>query len=175
MHGETLARPDAEPAVFGTCTIDELPGQVGSSLGRSRWHRLTQEDIDRFAVATGDFQWIHTDQERASRGPFSATVAHGYLTLSLATMLIAEAFEVTDAALIVNYGLDRVRFPAPLPANGLVRAEITARRTREVPGGVELTLGLTYEVSGQGKPCCVAEVVFRYYRAATPVVQNGSA
>jgi acyl dehydratase len=172
MSLDTLAGPEAERSEPATFTQHQLRDLAGQSLGHSRWHHVTQADIDRFAIATGDFQWIHTDPDRASRGPFSSTIAHGYLTLSLATTLICDVLEVTDAALIVNYGLDRVRFPAPLPADSPVRAEICCQQVREVPGGIELTLRLTYQVRGQDKPCCVADVLYRYYDEPAPVARE---
>jgi acyl dehydratase len=174
MSLDTLAGPVTERVEPATLTRRQLRGLVDHSLGHSSWHQVTQADVDRFAIATGDYQWIHTDPERARRGPFGTAVAHGYLTLSLATTLISEVLEVTDAALVVNYGLDRVRFPAPVPVDALVRAEICCRQVREVPGGIELILRLTYQVRDQHKPCCVADVVYRYYDEPGPLARDSA-
>src|SRR6266545_1516203 len=168
MSLDTLASPVTERVEPATLTRRDLRDLVDHSVGHSSWHQVTQADVDRFAIATGDYQWIHTAPERARRGPFGTAIAHGYLTLSLATTLISEVLEVTDAALVVNYGLDRVRFPAPLPVDALVRAEICCRQVRDVPGGIELILRLTYQVREQHKPCCVADVVYRYYDEPGP-------
>lgn len=117
-------------------------------------------------AATHDEQWIHVDPERAAHGPFGRTIAHGYLTLALATFLIDDVFEVPDAILVVNYGLDRVRFPAPLPLGARVRAQISLTELREFSGGVQASLHLVYQVRDQAKPCCVADVLLRYYTSA---------
>jgi acyl dehydratase len=141
----------------------DLAGLVGRVLGHSDWHVVAQSDANAFGVATRDLQWIHTDPSRAALGPYGRTIAHGYLTLSLATALIAEVVEVCDAALIVNYGLERVRFPAPLPINSQVRAELTLAEAHGFDGGMQVHLHLIYEVRGEAKPCCVADVLLRYY------------
>jgi acyl dehydratase len=141
----------------------ELAGLVGRVIGHSDWHLVAQADANAFGVATRDMQWIHTDPSRAALGPYGRTIAHGYLTLSLATALIAEIVEVSDAALIVNYGLERVRFPAPLPINAQVRAELTVAEAFSFDGGMQVRLHLVYEVRGAAKPCCVADVLLRYY------------
>jgi acyl dehydratase len=109
---------------MATLTIQDLEHHAGQDLGTSSWHVVTQERVDLFADATGDHQWIHVDRERAAAGPFGGTVAHGYLTLSLIPQLLAEVVEVTGADLAVNYGLNRVRFPAPLPTGSRVRASV---------------------------------------------------
>jgi acyl dehydratase len=136
-----------------TLTLAELRDRAGQHLGTSPWHEITQEQVNLFADATGDHQWIHVDPERAAAGPYGRTIAHGYLTLSL---------DVSDASITVNYGLNRVRFPAPLPVGSLVRADITCAAVEEVTGGLQATLVLTFECEGGGKPVCVAEVLFRY-------------
>ncbi|MGH8899648.1 MAG: MaoC family dehydratase [Egibacteraceae bacterium] len=143
-------------------TMDELQKHAGQHLGVSGWHTLTQERINQFADATGDHQWIHVDPERAAKGPFGTTIAHGYLTLSLAPLLLHEAFEVADASLVVNYGLNKVRFPAPLPVGSRVRADVRCVAVAQVRGGLQVTLGVTFEREGQDKPVCVAEVLFRF-------------
>jgi acyl dehydratase len=145
-----------------TLTVDELRTRAGQHLGTSAWHEITQEQVNLFADATGDHQFIHVDPERAKAGPFGQTVAHGYLTLALGPMLMWEVFEVSGATVTVNYGLNRVRFPAPLPVGGRVRADITCASVEEVRGGVQVTLALTFEHEGAAKPVCVAEALFRY-------------
>jgi acyl dehydratase len=142
--------------------LDELRSHVGERLGASAWHEVTQEQVSMFADATGDHQWIHLDQERAAAGPFGGTIAHGFLTLSLAPMLVYEVFEVADARMGINYGLNRVRFPAPLPVGSRVRADVTCAAVEEVPGGLQATLAVTFEHEGGTKPVCVAEWLVRY-------------
>ncbi|MDQ2757691.1 MAG: MaoC family dehydratase [Actinomycetota bacterium] len=144
-------------------TTAGLSSRLGQRLGRSHWHVVEQADANAFGATTRDEQWIHTDPERAASGPFGRTIAHGYLTLSLATALIDEVFEVTDAVMVVNYGIDRVRFPAPLPVGAKVRAEVSLVCLRDFPGGTQATLHLEYQVADQDKPCCVADVLLRYY------------
>ncbi|MGH9036456.1 MAG: MaoC family dehydratase [Acidimicrobiia bacterium] len=143
--------------------LSDLAGHVGKHLGSSDWHLVDQDQINRFADATGDHQWIHVDAERAAAGPFGTTIAHGYLTLSLTPVCLFEILRVEGARLVVNYGLNKVRFPAPVPSGSRVRlgAELTA--VEEISGGVQVTITGTYEVEGQAKPACVAEIVFRYY------------
>ena len=145
-----------------TLTLDELRTRAGQHLGTSAWHEITQEQVNLFADATGDHQFIHVDPERAKAGPFGQTIAHGYLTLALGPMLMWEVFKVSDATVTVNYGLNRVRFPAPLPVGGRVRADITCAAVEEVRGGLQVTLAITFEHEGGGKPVCVAEALFRY-------------
>ncbi len=142
--------------------LDELAGLVGGALGYSSWHTITQARIDAFARATGDRQWIHVDRRRAATGPFGAPIAHGFLTLALFPVLLDEVLEVKGARLAVNYGLNRVRFPAPVRAGARVRLRVGLAAAEPVPGGVQVALKATFEVDGQHKPCCVAEVLFRY-------------
>lgn len=146
-------------------TTSDLSGRVGLVLGRSDWHVIEQSDANAFGAVTHDEQWIHTDPQRAAQGPFGRTIAHGYLTLSLATALIDEVFVITDAVMVVNYGVDRVRFPAPLPIGEEVCAEVSLNGLSPFPGGVMATLRLVYEVAGGEKPCCVADVLMRYCTA----------
>ncbi len=141
----------------------ELPGLAGQELGASRYLDVTQSDIDAFAEVTRDRQWLHVDPRRAAEGPFGTTVAHGYLTLSLATALLRDVLEVPDARQIVNIGLDKVRFTAPVPSGARLRAAVRLLDVREVRGGLQLTCGLTYEVEGGPRPVCTAELLFRYY------------
>ena len=133
--------------------------------GVSDWVEVTQERIDAFAEATGDRQWIHVDPERAAAGPFGGTVAHGYLTLSLGPALFYDLLEVEDAGLIVNYGLNRVRFPAPVPAGSRVRMRCEITRVERADWGAQATLALTFELDGSEKPASAAEAVFRFYAA----------
>jgi acyl dehydratase len=145
-----------------TLKLGELRNHVGERLGASAWHEVTQEQVSMFADATGDHQWIHLDQERAAAGPFGGTIAHGFLTLSLAPMLVHEVFEVADAGITINYGLNRVRFPAPLPVGSRVRADVTCAAVEEVSGGLQATFAVTFEREGGTKPVCVAELLLRY-------------
>lgn len=146
--------------------LAELPGHAGSEVGRSAWHLVTQERIQAFADATGDRQWIHIDEARAAAGPFGGTIAHGFLTLSLAPVMLSEAVEVTGYGTVINYGADRLRFPAPLRAGSRLRAVVELLRADEIPGGVQAVWKLTYEIEGREKPACVAEIVFRYLAAS---------
>jgi acyl dehydratase len=146
--------------VVDVAGLNEL---AGKKLGASSWHRVSQEQVNAFAEATGDHQWIHTDPERAATGPFGRTVAHGYLTLSLAPLLLHEVLQVEGAAAVVNYGLNKLRFPAPVPVGSNVRMQVELAGVEEVKGGVQATLAATFEVEGQEKPACVAEILFRYY------------
>jgi acyl dehydratase len=143
--------------------IDDLKARVGKHLGYSEWHEVTQEQVNRFADATGDHQWIHVDLERAKAGPFGAPIAHGYLTLSLATELIVEAVHIVGVTMGINYGLNKVRFPAPVPVGSKLRAGVTLAAADEVAGGVQVALATTFEIEGGTKPVCVAEILFRYY------------
>jgi acyl dehydratase len=150
-----------------TLTLDELRKKVGEHLGTSDWHEITQEQVNLFADATGDHQWIHVDPDRARHGPFGQTVAHGYLTLSLAPMLLWEVLHVSDVPLVVNYGINRLRFPAPLPVGDQVRASIHLAGVEEVRGGLQATLAVTFERQDRDgsvgdKPVCVAELLYRY-------------
>jgi acyl dehydratase len=142
---------------------DELAGSIGSHLGYSDWLKITQERIDAFADATDDHQWIHVDPERARTGPFGTTIAHGYLTLSLAVRFVDEIFAVEGVRMGVNYGTNKVRFVSPVPVGSRLRAGGTLAAVEEVPGGVQATLDLTFEVEGAPKPACVAQVVYRLY------------
>ena len=134
----------------------------GLELGPSEWREVTQERIDAFAAATDDPQWIHVDRERAAAGPFGTTIAHGYLTLALLVPFSYELVHVEDAPLTLNYGLNRVRFPAPLPSGSRVRARFRVEGVDEVAGGTQVTMAATVEREGAEKPVCVAELVFRY-------------
>src|SRR5579859_2431072 len=143
--------------------IDGLKKRVGAHLGYSEWHEVTQDQVNQFADATGDHQWIHVDVERAKAGPFGAPIAHGYLTLSLAPMLLDEVLKVRGISMGVNYGLNKLRFPAPVPVGSKVRVGATLAGVDDVAGGAQGTIDLVFEVEGQDKPACVAQAVFRYY------------
>ena len=136
---------------------------AGRELGPTAWVAIEQARIDAFAEATDDHQWIHVDPERAAAGPFGTTIAHGYLTLALLPRFVAEVLTVDGYALTVNYGLNRVRFPAPVPVRSRVRARFRVVSVEEVRGGVQLTVEATIEREGQGKPVCVAEAVYRFH------------
>jgi acyl dehydratase len=143
--------------------VDGLKKHVGEHLGYSEWHEVTQEQVNLFADATGDHQWIHVDIERAKAGPFGGPIAHGYLTLSLAPVLLTEILEVTGVAMGINYGLNKLRFPSPVPVGSKLRAGAALANVEDVSGGVQVTLSVTYEIEGATKPVCVAEILFRYY------------
>jgi acyl dehydratase len=151
----------AEPTVLHG--YDGLAEQVGQTVGTSSWHAVRQEDIDTFAKLTGDEQWIHTDPARAAEGPFGATVQHGFLTLGLATGLLWEVCTVDGFGVVLNYGLNRVRFPAPLRVGSRIRMHVDVAEVKPLDGGAEAVYRLTYETEGEPKPCCVADLVFRYY------------
>lgn len=141
-----------------------LPGLVGEELGVSEWHSVTQEEIDRFADATHDHQWIHVDPVRARReSPFRCTIAHGYYTLSLAPYLLPQILTVTGVRLGVNYGLNRVRFTSPVRVGRRLRLRATLQAVSPIIGGSEVTLALSFEVEGEMRPACAAEAVYRYY------------
>jgi acyl dehydratase len=143
--------------------IDGLKSQVGQHLGFSEWHEVTQDQVNRFADATLDHQWIHIDPERAKGGPFGGPIAHGYLTLSLGPHLLGQVLVVEGIRLGVNYGLNKVRFPSPVPVGSKLRLGATLAGLEEIDGGAQVTLDMTFEVEGQAKPSCVAQGVFRYY------------
>jgi acyl dehydratase len=146
--------------------LDEVQAYVGQELGVSEWHEVTQEAINEFAALTGDDQWIHLDPERAKDTPFGGTIAHGYYTLSLAPAFSYAMFSLQGFAFGVNYGLNRVRFPAPLPVGSKVRMRATLTSVEEIPGGAQITTGLVFEREGGDKPVCVAESLARVYLAA---------
>ncbi len=143
--------------------LDEVKAHVGKELGVSAWRLVTQELIDEFARVTGDDQWIHIDVERAKQSPFGGTIAHGYYTLSLAPRFSYDMFKFEGFAFGVNYGLNRVRFPAPMPVGERVRMRATLAAVDEIPGGAQLTTELTFEREGGEKPVCVAESLSRVY------------
>ena len=144
----------------------ELSGAVGRHLGHSDWLEITQERIDQFAQATGDHQWIHVDPERAKRGPFGKTIAHGYLTQSLVNLFLPQIVQVRGIAMGINYGADRLRFPAPVPVGAKVRAGAELLEVEETrDGAVQAKLRVTVEIEGSDKPGCVIDTISRYYPA----------
>jgi acyl dehydratase len=143
--------------------LDELRERIGDELGVSDWHDVTQESIDAFAEVTGDDQWIHVDPERAAETPFGGTIAHGYYTLSLAPMFSYRMLALEGFAFGVNYGLNRVRFPAPMPVGDRVRMRMKLLSVEEIPGGAQVAMELTFEREGTDKPVCVAEALSRVY------------
>jgi acyl dehydratase len=147
-----------------TVALSELPALAGQTLGASDWVPVTQEMIDQFAEATGDNQWIHVDPERAARGPFGTTIAHGYLTLSLIPMLVRQVLTIEGVGMGVNYGLNRCRFPAPVPSGCRVRGDVALQSVDQLDGGtVQLVLHVTITAENADKASCVAEILSRYY------------
>lgn len=144
--------------------IKELESRVGQELGVSDWVVVDQQTINVFGETTGDMQWIHVDPERAAQGPFGTTIAHGYLTLSLLPKLAASAYRIEGMRMAVNYGLDKVRFPAPVPAGSRVRATFTLKELKPLPdNGAQLIIVATIEREGGERPVCVAETVSRRF------------
>ena len=140
-------------------SVKDLAGAVGEHLGYSDWLTVTQERVNQFADATGDHQWIHVDPERARTGPFGGTIAHGYLTLSLIPALMKDIYQVDNLAMGINYGTEKVRFPAPLPVGSSVRAGAEVVSVRELPQGYQVVVRMTVEAQGLAKPVCVADTV----------------
>ena len=143
--------------------IDELKSRVGEEIGVSPWKDVTQEDIDAFAEVTGDDQFIHVDPERAKETPFGGTIAHGYYTLSLAPRFSYDLFQLDGVQFGLNYGLNKLRFPAPLPVGSKVRMRMTVQNVDDIPGGAQITMLLTFEREGGDKPVAVAESLSRVY------------
>ncbi len=148
---------------MSVASIDELETKVGDPLGTSDYMEITQDQVNEFADATGDHQWIHVDVERAKAGPFGGPIAHGFLTLSLAPALVGGLLQVGGISMGVNYGLNKVRFPSPVPVGSKVRASGVLKEYSKITGGAQVVLEATFEVEGSTKPSCVAELVFRYY------------
>lgn len=142
--------------------LDELTGAKGEQLGHGEWHTVTQEQINQFADATGDHQWIHVDTELARTGPFGGTIAHGYLTLSLIPFLGKEIFRVDGISMGINYGLGKARFPAAVPVDSRIRAGVELVDVTDRPQGKQVTYRWTIEVEGGDKPACVAETIVVY-------------
>ena len=146
-----------------TTTMAEVPALKGRELGTSDWHEVTQDQVNMFADATGDHQWIHVDPERAKDGPFGAPIAHGFLTLSLAVTFWTELLEVEGVATKVNYGLDKVRFISPVKVGARVRMNAVVAEVTEIGGGYQLTVDQTIEIDGATKPAVVARGLYRFY------------
>ena len=146
------------PSVFSS--LDEFKAAVGTELGTSDWVTVTQEQINTFADATGDHQWIHVDPEAAAKGPFGTTIAHGYLTLSLLPVFSQSIYEVQNLAMGVNYGANKVRFPNPVPVDSRLRATATLKEIADIPIGTQATISFVVEREGAEKPAVVAEVVY---------------
>ncbi len=144
-------------------SLDELKAAIGTEVGLSDWIEVPQERINTFADATGDHQWIHVDPDRAAQGPFGTTIAHGYLTLSLLPVLAQGVTTVNGVRMGVNYGLNKVRFPAPVPAGSRVRARFEVLSVEDIEGGAQIVSRVTVEREGGDKPVCVAEAVSRIY------------
>ena len=142
--------------------MSSFPDLIGKELGPTEWLEIDQERIDRFAEATGDHQWIHVDPVRAAEGPFGATIAHGYLTLSITNYFLPQIVEVRNISMGVNYGVDKVRFPAPVKVGSRARAGAVLSKVDEVNGGIQTTMVVTVEVEGSDKPACVVESVSRF-------------
>jgi acyl dehydratase len=141
-------------------TLEELESAAGRDLGTSDWHDIKQEQINQFAAATGDHQWIHVDPEAAADGPFGTTVAHGYLTLSMLPMLLSEIVSVSDAVMGVNYGTEKIRFTSPVPSGSRVRLHAKLVRAERRGPSVVWTVGVEVEIEGKEKPALVGEVVY---------------
>jgi acyl dehydratase len=145
-------------------TRTELRGLAGREIAVTDWFEITQDRIDKFAKATDDDQWIHMDRDRAQReSPYGTTIAHGFLTLSLISRFSREAIAIDDAGMAINYGLNRVRFPSPVPSGSRIRARFVLQSIRDVKDAVEAAYGITIECEGAEKPGCVAEWIVRYY------------
>jgi acyl dehydratase len=140
-------------------SLDELAAAVGEPMGPTEWTTVTQRQVDQFADATGDHQWIHVDRSRAAAGPFGGTIAHGYLTLSLVPMLAAQLFHIDTMGAKLNYGVNRVRFPSPVPVGSRIRATATIAEVTDVPAGKQMVTRYVIEIEDVAKPACVAETV----------------
>ena len=143
-------------------TPKDLLSAEGTDLGCTEWIEITQDRIDLFAEATGDHQWIHTKPDKAKDGPFGTTIAHGYLTLSLTNQFLPELLQVTNISMGVNYGVNKVRFPSPVPVSSLVRATGTVGEVTELDDGVQVVVIITVEVQGSPKPACIVESISRF-------------
>ncbi|HVE89748.1 MAG TPA: MaoC family dehydratase [Burkholderiaceae bacterium] len=147
--------------------LEELPQRVGGVLGISQWIVIDQAKIDAFAGATGDRQWIHVDSARAAASPFGTTIAHGFLTLSLLPLLSSTAFTIVNVGTAINYGLNRVRFPAPVPVGSRVRGRFELLACETLAGGMQLTIKATIEREGSDRPVCVAETLSRRFASVS--------
>lgn len=144
-------------------SVEELKAAVGQPIGVSEWFQVTQEKVNAFAEVTGDHQFIHVDPEMAAKTPFAGTIAHGFFTLSLSPLLASRLMSLKNVKMAVNYGLNRVRFPAPVKVGRRIRARTKLLEVADVPGGVQTVTEVTFEVEGEDKPGCVAETIARIY------------
>jgi acyl dehydratase len=144
-------------------SIAEFAAAAGDDLGTTDWIEIDQGRIDRFADATGDHQWIHVDPERAASGPFGRTIAHGFLTLSMLPVVMGSLYRVDGISMAVNYGLEKVRFPAPVPVGSKIRGSSSVTSTQELEGAVQGTITTAIEVDGSDRPACVVQSIVRYY------------
>jgi len=144
-------------------SIAEFAAAVGEELGTTDWIEIDQERIDLFADATGDHQWIHVDPGRAAKGPFRGTIAHGFLTLSMLPVVMNSLYRVDGVSMAVNYGLDKVRFPAPVPVGAKIRGSSRVESTQQLDGAVQGTIATTIEIDGSDRPACVVQSIVRYY------------
>lgn len=140
-----------------------LDALVGDQVGATDWMEVTQDQVDQFADATGDHQWIHVDVERAAAGPFGGTIAHGFLTLALIPRVLTTVIDVRGFSMVVNYGLDKVRFPAPLPVGAKVRGVLVVDEVSDAGSGVQVAYQITFEIDGSDKPACVARFLERRF------------
>lgn len=152
-----MTQAPAYPKVYDG--IADFEVHVGEHLGYSDWRRVTQKEIDLFAAATGDHQWIHVDPDRAATGPYGKTIAHGYLTLSLVPILVQQIYQVTGLAMQVNYGSDKLRFPAPVPVDSRIRAGAELLKVERTDKGGRATVRVTVEVEGNQRPACVVDTI----------------
>lgn len=143
--------------------IDELAAAAGTDLGATDWITITQDQVNTFADATGDHQWIHVDPVRAATGPFGGTIAHGFLTLSLLPVLLAKLYRVENIAMGLNYGLGKVRFPTSVPVGSKLRARASIAEATRLDGAVQVIFAVTFEIDGVSKPACVAESIIRFF------------
>lgn len=150
------------PLIFDS--PDDLIGKEGTVLGPTDWQEISQDRINMFAEATGDFQWIHTDPVKAQEGPFGSTVAHGYLTLALTNLFLPSLLQVTNISMGINYGTNRVRFPSPAKVGSDLRAVGTITAVEEISGGIQVVITISVEISGEPKPACVVESISRFMR-----------
>lgn len=146
-----------------TVAYADLPTLVGTELGPSEWIDIAQDRVNTFADATDDHQWIHTDPERAKDGPFGGPIAHGYLTLALGPYLYPQIVDITGFSMAVNYGANKIRFPAPVMVGSKLRLGVELLEVDDIPGGVQTVMRFTFECEGATKPSCVAEIIFRSY------------
>ena len=140
--------------------LEAFRAAVGEELGSGDWHTVTQDQINLFAEATGDHQWIHVDPEKAAQGPFGTTVAHGYLTVSLLPVLAESVYQIEGLTMGLNYGINRLRFPSPVPVDSRIRATATLREISDIPIGTQAVISFVVELEGSEKPACIADVVY---------------